>query len=245
MIVIPAIDLYRGRVVRLLQGSYDAVTYYDATPIQLAERYASEGTSLLHVVDLDGAKSEGRNNRRLVSRMCELPNLEIQTGGGVRTEDDVRSYLDSGVSRVVIGSLAVNQPERVLKWMRQFGGQRFTLAMDVRIDEDEVPRVATHGWQKQSSTSLWDALGYFGDDLVHVLCTDIARDGALMGPNAALYRECTLRFPNIQLQASGGVRHIQDITELEDLGVAGVITGKALLEQKLRFEEIRPFLRNA
>ncbi len=245
MMVIPAIDLYRGRVVRLFQGSYDAATYYDALPVELATQYASAGTSLLHVVDLDGAKSEGQDNKSLVQQMCAIPNLEIQTGGGVRSEEDVQSYLDSGVSRVVVGSLAVKQPDTVLKWLRRFGGQRLTLALDVRLDDNNVPRIATHGWQKQSDTSLWEALEYFSDFLIHTLCTDIARDGALMGPNAALYRECTRRFPSIQLQASGGVRDIQDIVDLEPTGVAGVITGKALLEQRLKFEEIRPFLRNA
>ncbi|MEM7281524.1 MAG: 1-(5-phosphoribosyl)-5-[(5-phosphoribosylamino)methylideneamino]imidazole-4-carboxamide isomerase [Pseudomonadota bacterium] len=244
MIVIPAIDLYQNRVVRLFQGRYDEVTYYEHSPLELAQSYRDAGAKLIHIVDLDGAKLEGNNHHQIVKQICEVSDLEVQSGGGVRDAAQLEAQFDRGVARVVIGSLAVNKPDLVRSWIRRFGGHRFTLALDVRMDTADVPRIATHGWQKQSSVSLWDSLEFFGEELTHVLCTDIARDGALTGPSFALYRECITRYPHLRLQASGGVRNVQDISELETTGVAGAITGKALLEGKLKLQEIQPFLRN-
>jgi phosphoribosylformimino-5-aminoimidazole carboxamide ribotide isomerase len=146
----------------------------------------------------------------------------------------------------VIGSAAATQVEQVRTWLEHFGAERVTLAFDVRLDEAGIPRVATHGWQRQSGLSLWDAVANFaGLPLKHVLCTDVDRDGALGGPNIALYREAARRHPTVEWQASGGIRDARDLHALNDAGAAAAISGKALLEELIPAEELRPFLPNA
>jgi phosphoribosylformimino-5-aminoimidazole carboxamide ribotide isomerase len=153
--------------------------------------------------------------------------------------------LDLGVARAVIGSAAITHAEQVRSWLGHFGPEHITLAFDVRLDAD-IPRVATHGWQRQSELSLWDALANFADSgLKHVLCTDVSRDGALAGPNVALYREAVQRHPQIHWQASGGIRDARDLHALAEAGAAAAISGKALLENLIPVEELQPFLPNA
>jgi phosphoribosylformimino-5-aminoimidazole carboxamide ribotide isomerase len=150
------------------------------------------------------------------------------------------------VQRAVVGSVAVTAPEEVITWSKVVGTDRLVLAFDVRIDLQGVPWLTTHGWQNQSSVSLWDAVErYHAQDFLHVLCTDISRDGALTGPNQALYREAVRRFPQVQWQASGGVASVSDLHSLRDTGVAAVISGRALLENKISREDLQPFLPNA
>ena len=244
MLIVPALDLYRGRCVRLFQGRYDQVTEYPGTPVEIATSYANAGVNLLHLVDLDGAQQQGKDNFSCISDLCAIANLRVQTGGGIRVEEDLRQRFELGVQRVVIGSLAVQQAPMVREWLQRYGRERIVLALDVRYDAARVPRIATHGWQQQSDTSLWQAMDYFRDDLQHVLCTDISRDGAMQGPSVDLYRECAHRYPDISFQASGGVRNIEDIITLTQTGAAAAITGKALLERELTLEEIRPFLQD-
>jgi phosphoribosylformimino-5-aminoimidazole carboxamide ribotide isomerase len=148
-----------------------------------------------------------------------------------------------GVARVVVGSVAVTQSDEVASWIREFGPERVVLAFDVRLDEGGTPRLATHGWERQTQTSLWDAVErYLPAGLLHVLCTDVARDGALSGPNIDLYQQCVRRFPGIAWQASGGVSAAADLHALAATGAAAVISGRALLEGRLTAEEIEPFL---
>jgi phosphoribosylformimino-5-aminoimidazole carboxamide ribotide isomerase len=147
---------------------------------------------------------------------------------------------------VVIGSAALTQVEQVRTWLEHFGPDRLTLAFDVRLDSAGTPRVATHGWQRQTELSLWSALAHFdGSGLMHVLCTDVERDGALGGPNIALYEQAVLRHPQIQWQASGGIRDVRDLQALCDAGAAAAISGKALLEELIPIGELKPFLPNA
>jgi phosphoribosylformimino-5-aminoimidazole carboxamide ribotide isomerase len=153
--------------------------------------------------------------------------------------------LDLGAARVVIGSAALTQVAQVRTWLEHFGPERVTLAFDVRLCEG-CPRVATHGWQRQSGLSLWDALANFaGTRLQHVLCTDVARDGALNGPNIELYGEAVRRHPDIEWQASGGVRDARDLHALAQAGASAAVSGKALLEELISAEELQPFLPNA
>jgi phosphoribosylformimino-5-aminoimidazole carboxamide ribotide isomerase len=145
----------------------------------------------------------------------------------------------------VVGSTAVTQPGEVQAWLREFGPESIVLAFDVRIDESGVPRLTTHGWEQQTATSLWDAVaGYLPHGLRHVLCTDVARDGALSGPNLDLYREAVDRFPAIAWQASGGVRDAADLHALDETGVAAAVSGRALLEGRMQRQELQPFLRS-
>jgi phosphoribosylformimino-5-aminoimidazole carboxamide ribotide isomerase len=245
MKLIPAIDLRGGRCVRLLKGDFEQETRYAVDPVALAEQYASLGARWLHVVDLDGAKRGEPVNLPLIRRMQEAAGISVQLGGGIRTRASLELAL--GVAeRAVVGSLAVSDPDLVASWLTEFGPERLTLALDVRLTADGTPLIATHGWTRASSLTLAAAIERFAAaGLKHVLCTDIDRDGALSGPNVELYRECAARWPSIAFQASGGVRGAADLAALAEAGAAATVSGKALLEGRLTTEEIRPFLRGA
>jgi len=246
MRLIPAIDLKEGRCVRLLHGDFAAETRYPAQPLELLSKYRDFGADWLHVVDLDGARDGVLGNFTLIAQLAQHGSLKLQVGGGLRSAAALTRMLDCGAARVVVGSAAVSQPGQVRQWLEQFGSERIVLAFDVRMDAGGEPRVATHGWQRQSQLSLWSALDNFdGTPLRHVLCTDVSRDGALTGPNLELYREAARRYPGVEWQASGGIRDARDLHALADAGAAAAISGKALLEELIPREELRPFLPNA
>lgn len=244
MRLIPAIDLRDGRCVRLLQGRFDAETVYASDPREVLDGYLSLGATAIHVVDLDGARAGSQANRAAIARLADhAPPRTVQVGGGVRSRAVVDDLLALGVARVVVGSVAVIEPDEVAGWLHDPGAERVVLAFDVRIDDGGTPRLATHGWERQTQTSLWDAVErYLPAGLRHVLCTDVARDGAMSGPNLALYAEAVRRFPVIDWQASGGVSCAADLHALAATGVAAVISGRALLEGRLSAEEVAPFL---
>jgi len=246
MRLIPAIDLKAGHCVRLLHGNFANETRYNADPQLLLEKYRGWGADWLHVVDLDGAKDGSLGNRALIAQLAAQHAVKLQVGGGLRNLAAVAQMLALGAARVVIGSAAVTHAEEVRAWLDQVGAERITLAFDVRLDAGGVPRVATHGWQEQSDLTLWDALHGFSDTaLTHVLCTDVARDGALSGPNVELYREAARRHPKIQWQASGGIRDAQDLRALDAAGAAAAISGKALLDELIPLQDLQSFLPNA
>ena len=245
MQLIPAIDLRDGRCVRLLQGRFDAETVYSPDPMTILEKYAALGASLVHVVDLDGARAGSQGNAEAIAALAAARREALQVGGGIRSRETVRRLMDAGVTRAVIGSTAVTQPAEVQAWFSEFGPEAIVLAFDVRIDADNVPRLTTHGWEEQTGTSLWDAIaGYLPHGLRHVLCTDVARDGALSGPNVELYAEAVRRFPAIAWQASGGVRDAADLHALDRIGVAAAVSGRALLEGRMQRQELEPFLQS-
>jgi len=244
--LIPAIDLKAGHCVRLLHGDFAAETRYGTDPEALLEKYRDMGADWLHVVDLDGAKEGSLGNRESIERLAAHKTVKLQVGGGLRNTAAVSRMLDLGAARVVIGSAAVTHVENARTWLEHFGPDRVTLAFDVRLDDDGTPRVQTHGWQRQSGLSLWTADAYFNNSqLKHVHCTDVGRDGALTGPNVALYREAVRRLPQIQWQATGGVRDARDLHALSEAGAAAAISGKALLEELIPIEDLQPFLPNA
>jgi len=246
MKLIPAIDLRAGHCVRLLHGDFDAETRYPADAPTLLAKYRAAGADWLHIVDLDGARDGSADNRSIIVELARLKSMKLQVGGGLRNTTALAQMLDAGAERAVIGSAAVSQVEQVQHWLQEFGAQRLTLAFDVSIDEDGVPRVMTHGWQRQSERSLWQAVeSYSASQLQHVLCTDVGRDGALTGPNVELYREAVRRYPHIDWQASGGIRNARDLHALAETGAAAAISGKALLEDLIPIEELQPFLQNA
>jgi phosphoribosylformimino-5-aminoimidazole carboxamide ribotide isomerase len=245
MQLFPAIDLRDGRCVRLLQGDFERETRYSVDPVELAAQYRELGARTLHIVDLDGAKQGVPVNLPVIRRMRAAAGVDVQVGGGIRARASLEEALEVA-ARAVIGSLAVSEPKLVASWLTEFGPERLTLALDVRLREDGTPMIATHGWTRASTLSLEDAIDRFAAvGLKHVLCTDIERDGALSGPNVELYRDCVRRWPAIEFQASGGVRDVRDLTALADTRVAATVSGKALLEGRLKPEEIRPFLRGA
>lgn len=234
--IIPAIDLRAGRVVRLFQGDYARQTDYAVTPSQLADTYAEAGARRLHVVDLDGARDGAQPNLAVIAALAES-GLVVQAGGGIRDEAGLQRLFDAGVARAVVGSLAVREPQRVIGWLHRYGPERIVLALDVRWRADAW-RLASAGWTSEETASL-DTLGprYLAAGARHVLCTDIDRDGTLAGPNLALYTHLREAFPAWQVQASGGVRDLDDVRAVRAAGSAGVILGRALLEGRLSLAE--------
>lgn len=236
--IIPAIDLIQGKTVRLYQGSYDKTTEYQQTPLQLRDLYAEAGSGILHLVDLTGAKNAADRQLELLTSLMKNAPLPVQVGGGVRTAADVEQLLAAGASRVVVGSVAIREPETVQAWLRRYGGDKIVLALDVAINAKGDKTLPSHGWIEESTITLEQVLdGFIAAGAKHVLCTDISKDGTLQGPNVALYAELVQKYPQIQWQASGGVGSLADIKALKPTGVAGVILGRALLEGKFTAEE--------
>lgn len=243
MRLLPAIDLRQGRCVRLYQGNFAAETRYAYSPEELLDRYRGWGANWVHVVDLDAARGEPSRNRRMIERLAKERSIRLQVGGGVRSAAEVQGLLESGVARVVIGSLAAEKPNQVCTWLEQFPAEQLCLAFDVQLDAQAVPRVRTRGWTHERGVSLSQALdSYAGSALKHVLCTDIARDGTLSGPNLTLYAGVLKCFPQLAVQASGGIRDGADLQALAETGVAAAVCGKALLEERMTLEELKPFL---
>jgi phosphoribosylformimino-5-aminoimidazole carboxamide ribotide isomerase len=246
MLIIPSIDLRGGHCVRLLKGEFNAETRYPVDPQELLRRYANAGVRWLHLVDLDGARDGTPGNRDLIRRMAGEARIRIQLGGGLRSRELIEEAFHNGVSRAVIGSAAVEQPGLLRELLAAHGPERICLAVDVRVDAGGVPRVRTRGWVKEHQLSLWELLEASADTpLRHVLCTDIERDGALAGPGFALYAEARRRFPDIAWQASGGIRNVGDLALLAEMNLAAAISGKALLEDRIKLEELQPFLLDA
>lgn len=237
-VLYPAIDVRDGRVVRLQQGDYARETRYAADPFELACRYAEQGATWLHLVDLDAARDGGYAQLGLLARIKAATPLQVQTGGGIRDEAGVDALFAAGVDRVVVGSLAIREPGRVKGWLQHYGVDRITLALDASRTPDGEWRLPSHGWTRDSGTALFALLDeYVAVGARHVLCTDIARDGMLAGPAMALYGQLLARAPAVQLQASGGIRGVDDIREAARLGCAGVVLGKALLDGRFTLAE--------
>ncbi len=245
--LIPAIDLIDGSVVRLFQGDYGQKTEYKFDPVALVQDYAAQGAQWLHIVDLTGAKDTSKRQISLIKDMVATGKMQFQAGGGIRTEDDVKQLLDAGISRVVIGSLAAKQPALVKQWLTTYGPEKIVLALDININASGQKMIATHGWQEDSGVELEAIVeDFLTVGLKHVLCTDISKDGTLQGPNQDLYEELASSYPQISWQTSGGISSIDDIVKLKpvlkDIGSenqspAGVILGRSLLEGKFTVEQ--------
>ncbi|MCW2258282.1 phosphoribosylformimino-5-aminoimidazole carboxamide ribotide isomerase [Providencia alcalifaciens] len=244
--IIPALDLIDGNVVRLHQGDYAKQTAYGNDPLPRLQQYEQEGAKLLHLVDLTGAKDPQKRQISLLKKLLAGVSVPVQVGGGIRTEADVKALLDAGATRVVIGSTAVKQPELVQSWFERYGGNAIVLALDVRINEQGIKEIAISGWQENSNLSLEQAIEmYQSFGLKHVLCTDISKDGTLAGSNVNLYQEISQKYPDIAFQASGGIGSLDDIAAIPASGAAGVIVGRALLEGKFTVAEAIECWQNA
>lgn len=234
MNIIPAIDLQNGRCVRLTQGDFETPTIYEADPQVQAKTFAQAGAAWLHVVDLDGARAGAPRQFRLIADIAQNARLNVQVGGGLRNAASIEQLFDVGIARAVVGSLAVKDPATVGAWIKRFGPARIVPAFDIKLDGEGTPELLTHGWQSGSRQSLWHILElYAATGLTTVLCTDVSRDGMLQGPNFALYQEMRQRWPNLNIQASGGVAQSTDLAQLAALGVADVIVGKAIYEGRI------------
>ena len=234
----PAIDVRDGRVVRLQQGDYARETRYADDPFELASRYAAQGATWLHLVDLDAARDGGYAQLDLLARIKAATTLKVQTGGGIRDDAGVDALFTAGADRIVVGSLAIREPDRVKGWLARYGAERVTLALDASCNADGEWQLPSHGWTRASGASLLALLDeYLEAGARHVLCTDIARDGMLAGPALELYGQLMARAPQVQLQASGGIRSVDDIREAAGLGCSGVVLGKALLDGRFTLAE--------
>ena len=236
--MIPAIDLIDGEVVRLFQGDYQQKTQYQYTAKERQDAYAKAGATVMHFVDLDGAKDSTKRQSTLLKTLVKHDSMTIQVGGGVRCKADVQQLLSLGADRIVIGSLAIKEPALVQQWLTELGGEHIVLALDVKIDASGNKTLPTHGWIEDSGVNLESLLDdYIAAGLIHVLCTDISKDGTLSGSNVEMYQELCQQYPSIKWQASGGIGSLDDIKALIPTGVDGVILGRSLLEGKFTLEE--------
>lgn len=242
MQVFPAIDIRDGQCVRLYKGDFDAQTVYPLSPVAQAAQFSQQGATGLHVVNLDAAEQSQSPDAlffQCIGRIVQSTGLCVQVGGGIRTASVIRAYFSSGVRRVVVGSIAIADPERVRHWFSLFDPERIVLALDVRIQAG-VPWVVTQGWRHTSARTLWDVLEDY-PQARHILCTDIEQDGTLTGPNFDLYQSC-LRYRTQHgwraFQASGGVAHIRDVAQLAAMGVDAVVIGKALYEKQCTLTDV-------
>jgi phosphoribosylformimino-5-aminoimidazole carboxamide ribotide isomerase len=252
MIVIPAIDTIQGKCVRLTQGNYSSQKIYDSDPLEVAKKFEDYGCEFLHLVDLDGAKQGKVVNYEILQKICQKTNLQVDFGGGIKTEDDLKKVFDSGAKQVNLGSIAYHEPDKVVNWISRYGNDKIILSCDVKeenegqslADDLNNYKIAVSGWQSTTKEGLYDFINYYSNyNLSYVTCTDISRDGTLSSPNLNLYRQLNKAFPEIKITASGGVRNIQDFEKLKKEGIYGVITGKAIYEKKISMRELSSWLK--
>ncbi len=237
MQIIPAIDIIGGKCVRLTEGDYASKTEYATGPLEMAKMYASLGFKRVHLVDLDGAKLGKVVNWNVSEEIAKQTSLSIDFGGGVKTETEVEQILGLGIDYVTVGSIAAKDPETFKRWIKQFGEDKFLLGADVRNN-----KIMTGGWLEETEIDIFDFIeAYVQLGMVNIFCTDISKDGKLMGPSFSLYSEIIERFPTIKLIASGGVSSIDDLIELRKIGCAGAIVGKAIYENKITLEALASF----
>ena len=226
MYIIPAIDIIEGKCVRLTKGDYMSKKIYHEDPLEVAKQFEAAGISHLHLVDLDGAKSQHIVNYRVLQNIASNTNLIIDFGGGIKSYEDVKLAFDSGATQITAGSIAAKSPETVFKWAQQYGFEKIILGADVKQEQ-----IAVNGWQEQSSINLFDLLDmYVQAGAIYVICTDIEKDGMLKGPSFDLYKKIMSRFPELKLIASGGVSNMEDVQLLNQLDLYGAIIGKAIYE---------------
>jgi phosphoribosylformimino-5-aminoimidazole carboxamide ribotide isomerase len=232
MILYPAMDLIGGRAVRLQQGRFDEVTTFPEAPAEALRRFAAAGAQWAHLVDLDGARVGAPVQHELIATLAAEAPLRLQVAGGFRERAELARLFSAGVERIVIGSLAVCDPERVRSWIDEFGAERIAVALDIRLIHG-TPLVAISGWSEDSGRTLWEVAADHVNAR-HFLVTDIGRDGMLEGPNVGLYEEIVRRLPSARVQASGGITTLADLNRLP---TAGAIIGKALWTGRMKLEE--------
>ena len=224
--IYPAIDLMDGGCVRLFKGDFNQRTDYAVSPLDVAKGYAAAGAEWMHIVDLDGAKHGKTEQADLIMEIARESGLQIQTGGGLRELAQIQRLLSGGVNRVVIGSLAVTNPQMVKFWISEIGQEQICVALDVNIGEDGEPYPATRGWTEASERTLWHVLDdYMGTGLKTILVTDIGRDGVEGGSNVELYQQIMINYPTLNLITSGGVGTLDHVSALKELNPYGIIIG--------------------
>jgi len=236
MRIIPAIDIIEGRCVRLTKGNYDTEKVYHTNPVEVAKNFEANGIKYLHLVDLDGAKSNHIVNHKILHDIATQTSLKIDFGGGIKTDNDARIAFENGAVQITGGSIAVQNPEMFQSWLKKYGSDKIILGAD-----SLQRKIATHGWLQQSEVDVIDFIKkYQAEGISYVICTDISKDGMLQGPSIDLYKEI-LHNNNINLIASGGVSCIQDVYDLAEIGCEGAIIGKAIYENRISMKELNKF----
>ena len=232
--IIPAIDVIEGKCVRLKQGDFEQKKIYSENPLDVAKDFQAKGIRRLHVVDLDGAKFGRVTNLKVLEEIAAKTDLKIDFGGGIKTDEDINSVFAAGAKIASIGSVAVKEPEKFFGWMEKYGGEKILLGADVKDR-----KIAINGWQTTTELDILPFLkNYYAKGAANVFVTDISRDGLLQGTAAKLYEEILAHLPRLNLIASGGVSSMEDVAELERIGCAGVIVGKAIYEDRINLSKV-------
>lgn len=238
--ILPAIDIIGGRCVRLSQGDYAQTKVYDASPVDMAKRYADCGVRRIHVVDLDGAKASSPQNLKTLERMAVGADVEIEWGGGIKSRESLRALFDYGATYAIVGSVAAQRPDLFAEWLSEYGGGKMVLGADLRDG-----KVSVNGWQQEVEMTIDDIIGEFKPrGLQQVICTDISRDGMLQGPSFGLYTSLQERYDDVDFTVSGGISSMHDIEECSRLGLRKVIVGKAIYENRITLKDIEQWLLN-
>ena len=236
--IIPAIDIIDGKCVRLSQGDYEQKKVYNENPLEVAKMFESVGIKRLHLVDLDGAKAKHIVNYKVLERIATNTTLTIDFGGGLKSDDDLRIAFECGAKMVTGGSVAVKDRETFLSWIAKFGSDRIILGADVKDK-----KIAVGGWLETTNLELFPFVEKYKEEGINkIICTDISKDGMLVGPSIELYKEILQEFPDLYLIASGGVSSMNDIEQLQEANVPAVITGKAIYEGEIKLNELSSFL---
>lgn len=239
MIPIPAIDIIDGKIVRLTKGKFNTVKEYKNTPLEQSKFYESKNFPWLHLVDLSGSKDGKIETLKIIKEIKNTTNLKIEFGGGIRTKDDVKRLIDLGVDLVIIGSLSIINKSEFESILNNINPSRIMIAADV-LDMN----IMVKGWTENSAVNIFDHIEYCsGLGIENYLCTDIAVDGMLTGPNIKLYDEVIKTYSNIKMTASGGVKDIDDVYQLNKMNLRGVVIGKAIYENKIKIEELATFVK--
>jgi phosphoribosylformimino-5-aminoimidazole carboxamide ribotide isomerase len=237
MRIIPAIDIIEGKCVRLTQGDYNQKKIYNENPLEVAKQFESAGFRYLHLVDLDGAKAKKVINLKVLEQITSQTALHIDFGGGVQSDEDLQKVFEAGAKQITAGSIAIRNPDLVQKWIDVYGAERIILGADVRNE-----KIAVSGWQEVVSQSIWDFLDFYEKKgIQYVICTDVSKDGLLQGTATSLYQKILQKSSSLKLIASGGVASLQDIEALQNIGVEGVIIGKAIYEGKISLQALKIF----
>jgi phosphoribosylformimino-5-aminoimidazole carboxamide ribotide isomerase len=236
--IIPAIDIIDGKCVRLTQGDYEQKKVYNENPLSVARMFEENGLKRLHLVDLDGAKSNHVVNARTLDRIVSRTNLVVDFGGGIKSDDDINLVFNCGAAQVTVGSIAVTNPKMFIRWIQKFGPEKVILGADVKDN-----RIAIGGWNSVSDKNLIEFLKFYVENGVkYIICTDISKDGMLQGSSLNLYEELALSFPNTKIIASGGITNVSEIEILDSKGIFGVIIGKAIYEGNIKLIDLKMFL---
>ncbi|RTL59100.1 MAG: 1-(5-phosphoribosyl)-5-[(5-phosphoribosylamino)methylideneamino]imidazole-4-carboxamide isomerase [Sphingobacteriales bacterium] len=238
VIIIPAIDIIDGKCVRLTQGDYSQKKIYNENPLEVAREFEDAGLTRLHLVDLDGAKAGAVKNWKVLETIAAKTSMVIDFGGGIKKEEDVKIVFNSGAALATIGSIAVKNETEFVKWLLQFGANKFLLGADVK---DE--KIAVAGWLETTDVWIYDFIEkYINHGVQQLFCTDVSKDGKLEGPSIELYKNIISKFPQLHFIASGGVSSMKDLDELESIGCAAAIVGKAIYENRITLTELKKFI---